>query len=84
MKPSEIVQGTPQVRQQFINANLTDIVKQTTYRLEVYGQTLIRPEGKNICLFGDENLTFEQAMAIIEDLHKRPCVLNQEIHLIQE
>jgi hypothetical protein len=55
---------------------------QTTYRLEVFGK--IEPADKFAYhLFGEENLTFEQAMAIIEDLHKRP-VHNQEIHLIQE
>jgi hypothetical protein len=54
-----------------------------TYRLEVFGK--IKPTEELVYhLFGEDNLTFEQAMAIIEDLHKRPCVLNQEIHLIQE
>jgi hypothetical protein len=55
-----------------------------TYRLEVFGQSRIKPEGKNIHLFGEDNLSFEQAMAIVEDLNKRQFILNQEIHLIQE
>jgi hypothetical protein len=51
----------------------------TTYRLEVFDK--LNPADKFAYhLFGEENLTFEQAMAIIEDLDYRPV----EIRLIQE